>query len=70
MKPLLTKLNFSLPIVEAVIREGMRLDTINPNNVAHKALRATKVGGYDLPEVINTWFDINYWYWLVISNVH
>lgn len=38
-------------MVEAVIRETMRLDTLTQNNVPHRAQRDTKVGGYDLPEV-------------------
>lgn len=37
--------------MEAVIRETMRLDTLVANNVPHKALRATKVAGYDLQKV-------------------
>lgn len=42
---------FSLPIIEAVLRESMRLDPLVPNNIPHRAIRATKVAGYDLPEV-------------------
>lgn len=43
--------SISLSYVEAVLRESMRLDTLVPNNVPHKALRDTKIGGFDLPKV-------------------
>lgn len=39
-----------LPYVEAALRESLRLDTLVANNVPHKALRDTKVGGFDLPQ--------------------
>lgn len=42
---------YSLPLVEAGLRESMRLETLVPVNVPHRALRDTKVGGYDLPKV-------------------
>lgn len=44
---------FSLSFVEAGLRESMRLETLVANNVPHKALRDTKVGGYDLPKVFH-----------------
>lgn len=39
-----------LPYLEAALRETMRLDTLTPNNVPHRAMRATKIAQYDVPE--------------------
>lgn len=40
---------FSLPYLEAVIRETMRIETITPFGVIHKALKDTTLGGYNIP---------------------
>lgn len=40
----------NLPFTEAAIREVMRFETLIPNSVPHKALRDTKLGGFDIPE--------------------
>ncbi|XP_012221588.1 probable cytochrome P450 304a1 [Linepithema humile] len=38
-----------LPYIEAVIRETMRIETLTPFGVIHKALKDTTLGGYDIP---------------------
>lgn len=43
---------FSLPYMEATLRESMRHETLIPNGLPHSALVDTKFMGYDIPKVI------------------
>ncbi|XP_063824528.1 probable cytochrome P450 304a1 [Ostrinia nubilalis] len=47
-----------MPYTEACIRETMRLDTLVPLGVAHRAVVDTKFHGYDIPE--DTMVTANY----------
>lgn len=40
-----------LPYTEAAIRENLRLETLVPSSIPHKALHSTKFMGYDVPQV-------------------
>ncbi|XP_026737602.1 probable cytochrome P450 304a1 [Trichoplusia ni] len=40
----------SMPYLEACIREQMRVDTVVPLGVPHRAMTDTKIGSYDVPE--------------------
>lgn len=44
----------SMPYLEACIREQMRVDTVVPLGVPHRAMTDTKIGSYDVPEVIKS----------------
>lgn len=39
----------NLPYTEACIREIMRFETLVPSSIPHKAVRDTKISGYDIP---------------------
>lgn len=38
-----------LPYLDAAMRESMRMDTLLPNNAAHRATRDTQLAGFDVP---------------------
>lgn len=40
---------FSLPYLEAAIRETMRIETLAPLSLIHKAMKNTTLGGYNIP---------------------
>uniref|UniRef100_A0A1Q3FHH1 Putative cytochrome p450 n=1 Tax=Culex tarsalis TaxID=7177 RepID=A0A1Q3FHH1_CULTA len=40
----------SLPYCEAVIREGLRLDTLVPSGIPHVAVKDTQLAGYQIPK--------------------
>lgn len=40
---------FSLPYLEAIIRETMRIETLAPLGVIHKSTHKTTLGGYEVP---------------------
>ena len=40
----------NLPYTEACIREIMRLETLVPSSIPHKAIKETKIAGYTVPE--------------------
>ncbi|XP_026737591.1 probable cytochrome P450 304a1 isoform X1 [Trichoplusia ni] len=40
----------NMPYLEACIREQMRVDTVVPLGVPHRAMTDTKIGSYDVPE--------------------
>nr|UBY12684.1 CYP15C1 [Anticarsia gemmatalis] len=40
----------NMPYTEACIRETMRYDTMVPLGVPHRAMKDTKLGGFDIPE--------------------
>lgn len=42
---------FSLPYVEATIRESIRHEILNPSGLPHTALTDTNLMGYDIPKV-------------------
>ncbi|XP_026322481.1 probable cytochrome P450 304a1 [Hyposmocoma kahamanoa] len=48
----------SMPYTEACIREAMRIDTLVPLGVPHRATADTKLGGYHIPE--DTMIGANY----------
>lgn len=49
---------FSLPYIEATIRESMRYDTLVPSGLPHTATADTKFMGYDIPKVNHkNWFN-------------
>ncbi|XP_052890446.1 probable cytochrome P450 304a1 [Anopheles moucheti] len=39
-----------LPYTEATLREGMRIDTLVPSGIAHRAQEETSLRGYDIPK--------------------
>lgn len=41
-----------MPYTEAVILEGLRLFMGHTFGIPHRALRDTKLGGFDIPKVI------------------
>lgn len=41
----------SMPYTEACLREMMRYETLVPMGVPHRAMKDTKIDGYDIPEV-------------------
>ncbi|XP_039750016.1 probable cytochrome P450 304a1 [Pararge aegeria] len=48
----------NMPYTEACIREIMRYEPLVPLGVPHRAMKASKFGGYDIPE--NTVISFNY----------
>lgn len=40
-----------MPYTEACLREMMRMESLVPLSVPHRAVKDTKFGGYDVPEV-------------------
>lgn len=46
---------FSLPYIEATIRESLRCDTLVPSGLVHKAIADTTIMGYDIPKVRCHW---------------
>lgn len=42
---------YSLPYVEATIRENLRFDTLIPSGLPHTALADTTFNGYSVPKV-------------------
>ncbi|KAH8243800.1 hypothetical protein KR032_010219 [Drosophila birchii] len=40
----------SLPFTEATVREGLRIETLVPSDVPHKAMEDTKLMGYQIPK--------------------
>lgn len=42
---------YSLPFCEAVVLEALRIFMANTLGVAHRALRSTKLCGFDIPKV-------------------
>ncbi|KPJ02852.1 putative cytochrome P450 304a1 [Papilio xuthus] len=48
----------NMPYTEACIREALRMDTIVPLGVSHRATSDTKLGGYDIPQ--DTMVNLNF----------
>lgn len=42
---------FSMPYIEATIRESLRHETLVPSNLPHTAVADTTIKGYDIPKV-------------------
>lgn len=40
----------NLPYCEAVVREGLRLDTLVPSGIPHVAVKDTQLAGYQIPK--------------------
>ncbi|KAK7489998.1 hypothetical protein BaRGS_00018698 [Batillaria attramentaria] len=58
----------SLPYTEATLHEVMRIGTVAPFGLPHQTIRATSVGGYNIPKettvVVNFWAlhnDLDQW---------
>ncbi|CAH2211472.1 jg22619 [Pararge aegeria aegeria] len=50
----------NMPYTEACIREIMRYEPLVPLGVPHRAMKASKFGGYDIPEVKYYSYDDNF----------